>query len=211
MLSRTTAETLPAPSLYCTNTVLVLDPPPLSVQLLLVAKGFQAAVARALELLAMRIEGTPESGAGSLAWRVRVTVRFLVEALPPFISTEPLGPAVSTLNVRLAGVWSKLPLASVALTSKEYLPWVNPLDVCVPLPEQSPNVGGVSAAGYTRHSKVDPVSLAEKLKVRLVWFVALPSAMPLSIRVFGAVASMENVRLLVVSKPTLSRARTVKV
>lgn len=55
------------------------------------------------------------------------------------------------------------------------------------------------------------VSEDVKFHVSVVWLVLAPSAIPEVMVVFGAVASMEKVRLAVVYSPPLSRARTVKV
>ena len=108
ILSKTTPETLPAPSLYCTNTVLVF-PPARSLHLLVATNGCQAAEARVPERLEMRIKGTPERA--SLAESESVTMSFLVEARPPFMRTVPVGAALSTVMVLLAETFS-LPAAS---------------------------------------------------------------------------------------------------
>jgi hypothetical protein len=65
-----------------------------------------------------RIEATPEAGEGSLAERLSVTERLAVEAAPPLMEMVPFGTAVSTNQLRDAGVASMLPILSMALTRK---------------------------------------------------------------------------------------------
>jgi hypothetical protein len=71
-----------------------------------------------------RMEPTPEAGEGSLAESLSVTERLEVEALPPLMDIVPLGTTVSTNQLRDAGLASVLPVLSMALTRKVWLPWV---------------------------------------------------------------------------------------
>jgi hypothetical protein len=94
MVSVATAEMLPAPSLNWTWTALI-PPPLLNFQDLLAAKDSQGAEESAPALLAMRIEATPVSGGGSLAWRASVTATLRVVPAPPFMTTVPVGAVAS--------------------------------------------------------------------------------------------------------------------
>jgi hypothetical protein len=71
-----------------------------------------------------RTEAAPEDGAGLLAESLSVTERLAVEALPPLIDMVPLGTTLSTNQLRVAGVASVLPVASLACTLKVWLPWL---------------------------------------------------------------------------------------
>jgi hypothetical protein len=70
------------------------------------------------------MEATPEAGEGSLAESLSVTDRLEVEAAPPLMEIVPLGRTVSTNQLRLAGLVSRFPALSMALTRKVWLPWL---------------------------------------------------------------------------------------
>ncbi len=70
-----------------------------------------------------------------------------------------------TVNVRLAGVWSMLPVWSVARTSKLCAPAGSAAVVCG-------EEHGANAAVSTRHSKLEPGSLAENPNVGVASLVA---------------------------------------
>ena len=124
----------------------------------------------------------------------------------------PLGPVLivvsgavaSTVKVRVTGVWSVLPAASVARTEK----------VCSPSASVASVRGvvhGSNAPASIRHSNVEPGSLAKNVNCGVVWRV-VPLG-PSSIAVFGAAVSTVNDRLAGVGSvsPAASVARTVKV
>ena len=123
----------------------------------------------------------------------------------------PLGPesiavcgaVVSTVHVRLAGVPSTLPAASVARTSKVCSPSARALSACG-------LVHDANAPPSSLHSKVAP-SFAEKAKDAPVERVRTLG--PESIVVSGAVASTENERVAGVPStlPAASVAWTAKV
>src|SRR5215203_5639177 len=86
------------------------------------------------------------------------------------------------VHLRLAGLWSVLPALSVALTLK----------VCSPLASLLYDVGEVQysqALPSRLHSKLEPLSEEEKLKLGDEEPVVLPSTGPKSIVVSGGVVS----------------------
>lgn len=116
------------------------------------------------------------------------------------------GPGTATVNVRLAGVGSALPAASVATTA----------NVCAPLASGAVVTGdehGEYAAPSTLHWKVDPASLEVNANVAVGVVIVDPSAGPEVIVVSGGVASTVNVRVAGVGSglPAGSVATTEKV
>ena len=124
----------------------------------------------------------------------------------------PVGPAVivvfgatvSTTMLRLAGLWSTLPAASVARTSNVCGPCESAAVVCGELHD-------AKEAESTRHWNVEPDSLLENVKVGVVSFVG-PFGPP-EIVVSGGVVSPactvhEWLAALPSMFPAASRART---
>ena len=111
---------------------------------------------------------------------------------------------MSTVQLRVAGVGSVFPAASVARTSKTCAP--SESSVYVAGEEQPAKVPAPS-----RHSNVEPVSLEVKLKAAEVEFVGSAGAEP--IVVFGAVVSTVHVSVAgeASALPAWSTARTWKV
>ena len=83
----------------------------------------------------------------------------------------------STVNVRLAGVGSTLPAASVVRASNVYTPGAKPLATWTSPPEHGAKSPGVSAAGKTRQANATPGSLAASVHVKDGSVVTPPSAM----------------------------------
>ena len=107
--------------------------------------------------------------------------------------------APSTVNVRMAGVWSVLPAASVARTLKVWAPSVRPVRVCS-------EVQAAQLPWSSWHWNVAPASL-EKRNAAVV--VVIVPVGPASIVVWGAVVSTVNVRVAGVgSVPAPVTART---
>ena len=90
------------------------------------------------------------------------------------------GAVVSTVHVRLAGVCSTFPAASVARIRISCWPTVRPV-------YSLGELHAVKAAPSSEHSNVAPASPAEKVNVALVLWVLAPG--PSSIVVFGAAVS----------------------
>jgi hypothetical protein len=89
---------------------------------------------------------------------------------------------VFTAKLRLAGVGSTFPAASLARTSK----------VCAPSASLAVVWGeehGANEALSTRHSKLDPGSLDENSNVGVLFVVVAPAAGPAVIVVSGGVVS----------------------
>src|SRR5688500_16993326 len=95
----------------------------------------------------------------SVEEKAKVGVASPVGPLGP--GTMVVGGAVgTTVKLRLAGVASTLPTASVARTSKVCAPSARAAGVCEPGPEQAPN-----APESIRHWKLEPASVEEKANV----------------------------------------------
>ncbi|XSF08636.1 hypothetical protein VZP55_30365 [Myxococcus faecalis] len=111
------------------------------------------------------------------------------------------GATVSTVQVRLAGVASKLPAASTARTCKVWLPCDKPGKV-------TGSVHAAKGAPSSEHWYVTASSLELKSNVALALFVR-PLG-PLTMVVSGATVSTTQVRLAGVGStlPAASRART---
>jgi hypothetical protein len=97
---------------------------------------------------------------------------------------DVFGGPVSTVQVRLAGVGSVLPTASVARTCTVWLPSVSPVYVLALVQE-------ANAPASSLHSNVLPASEDANSKVPLVWFVGLVG--PEVMVVCGGVASTVQV------------------
>ena len=142
----------------------------------------------------------------SVAVNENVGVESLVVPVGPAVMVVSGGVVseVSTVNARLAGVASVLPAASVARTSKVCAPRLN-------APVVNGDVHGANAAASTRHSNVEPASVAVNEKLGVVSLVT-PLG-PAVIVVSGAVVSTVNDRLAGVGSmlPAGSIARTSKV
>src|SRR5215212_7232545 len=100
--------------------------------------------------------------------------------------TTPVGAIVSIVHVRLAGVLSVLPIASVARTWKVCDPFVNP-------EYAFGEVQALKAAPSRLQVKVEPVSVAVKLKLAAV-LATVPDG-PTVMVVSGARISIVQVRL----------------
>ena len=110
------------------------------------------------------------------------------------------GRVMSTINVRLAGVISVLPTISIARTSNVCEPLLSPVYIFgeVQLTQDHPSI---------RHSKVDPDSVALKLKLCVPVFELVPEAIPAVIVVSGGVVS--QLITLTVTVPVFERSPAV--
>jgi hypothetical protein len=93
----------------------------------------------------------------SVEAKTNVGVESLVGPLGPEVN-DVSGASVSTVKLRVAGLWSVFPAASVARTSKV---WAPSASTAVVTGETQP----AKAAPSTEHSKVEPDSLDENAKV----------------------------------------------
>jgi hypothetical protein len=132
---------------------------------------------------------------------VNVGVVSLVAVGPPVMSV--FGVVVSTTNVCVAGVASVFPAASVARTSKVWLPSFRTAVV-------NGEAHVANAAPSTRHWNVDPGSVAVNVNVGVLSLPGLSA--PAVIVVFGAVVSIVKVWDAGVAStlPAASIARTSK-
>ena len=107
-----------------------------------------------------------------------------LEGSEGFAVTLALGGVVSTVHVKIAGVESVLPAASVAFTS----------NVCWPSARPEYGSGleqGEKPPPSSSHSKVEPASVAEKPNEAPVAFVGSLGSVPIDVS--GAVASTTHV------------------
>ena len=94
MVSVYAADSLPAPSLYCTYTLLVPGFLPESLQLYVPGVN-EIQEDHLMPLLEARTCETPLPGEGSVAFKVSLTESPLVRAAPLLMSTLPVGAVVS--------------------------------------------------------------------------------------------------------------------
>ncbi len=124
-----------------------------------------------------------ESPAAVLAWPLKIGVESPVSASSAGTSSVTFAPEVSTAHVRDAGVGSTFPTSSMARTSK----------VCTSLESPVYDCGeghGVQDPPSSRHSNVEPLSLAENVKLAEV--AAVEPCGLLEIEVCGGVVSTVN-------------------
>jgi hypothetical protein len=117
-----------------------------------------------------------------------------------------LGGVVSpwTVQLRLAGVASVLPAASMARTRKVWVPVVSPVY------ERGELQAAYAVVESSEHWNVDPLSLALNVNVALVLVVVEPAAGPPVMVVLGGAMSTVHVRLAALGSvlPAASIART---